>query len=98
VHSFILKPKHAIAAHFQPSRAGRIILNLIWFGMGIAVNLNHQLGLGAIKIRNEMTDGMLPPNFVTKLLITHPRPHFGFHWRERVAHITRTLRDEWANA
>ena len=89
-HFAVGEANNAIAFFIQPLSARLIIFNLIGFGMGVAIDLNAQFSIGAIEIDDEMTDGLLPPDFETaQLPITHTRPQFDLGWCLRLTQFAR---------
>jgi len=63
MHLAIGETNDAIAVCFEPCRARGVELCLIGIVVAVAVDLDNELCLIAIEIRDEMMDRMLPPDF-----------------------------------
>ena len=55
--------------------------------MAVAVDLDHQVGLGAIEVQNESTDQMLPPDIEPELTSPHSPSDHRPRRRQRLAEV-----------
>lgn len=77
VHDGIVpEANHCITLRLQKIRSFCIVFRLVQ--MLTSIQFNHKSLFNAHKIRYVVTDGMLPPETYTQLIITKDCPEFGF--------------------
>lgn len=86
----VREPNHVIGTILKPFRTRRIVLLLQ--RMHSAVDLNYQSRLGAAKVDDDSTNGVLPPEVVTgELSPAQVLPQLSLGWRRGLAKFAGTL-------